>query len=233
MNMNNVNAIFQKDLKDFMANMSLLVLPILPIVIAWLYNQTVETAGEVSMPIEMIYTIIAMAFAAVMFMSIATMFAEENEKHTLRGLLQSPASIIDIIVGKVIVSLFITLVSLAIALFIVDGYEILKPIDYLGMFLFMIIITFMGVAVGLAAKSVGTVSAYSLPVMFGLVFSPMINNFVEEGHVLRTIVDYLPVNAMVNLHNEITWQPILVLFGWIVAMAILALIVISRAKKDD
>ena len=31
----------------------------------------------------------------------ATMMAEENEKDTLRGLVQSPASLIDIILGKV------------------------------------------------------------------------------------------------------------------------------------
>lgn len=232
MNMNNVSAIFQKDFKDFMANMSLAILPILPIVIAWLYGQTSETAGE-AMPIEMIYTVIAMAFAAVMFMSIATMFAEENEKNTLRGLLQSPASIVDIIVGKVIVSLVMTLVSLGVGLIIVDGYSLLKPIDYVGMFLFMIIIVFLGVAVGLVAKSVGTVSAYSLPVMFGLVFSPMINTFVEEGHILRTIADYLPVNAMVNMHHEFSWDNILILVGWIVVTAVIAIFVIIRAKKDD
>lgn len=232
MNMNNVSAIFQKDFKDFMANMSLAILPILPIVIAWLYGQTADTAGE-AMPIEMIYTVIAMAFAAVMFMSIATMFAEENEKNTLRGLLQSPASIIDIIIGKVIVSLVMTLVSLAVALILVDGYSLLKPIDYVGMFLFMLVIVFLGVAVGLIAKSVGTVSAYSLPVMFGLVFSPMINTFVEEGHILRTIADYLPVNAMVNMHHEFSWDNILILVGWIVVTAVIAIFVIIRAKKDD
>lgn len=232
MNMNNVSAIFQKDFKDFMANMSLAILPILPIVIAWLYGQTADTAGE-AMPIEMIYTVIAMAFAAVMFMSIATMFAEENEKNTLRGLLQSPASIIDIIIGKVIVSLVMTLVSLAVALILVDGYSLLKPIDYVGMFLFMLVIMFLGVAVGLIAKSVGTVSAYSLPVMFGLVFSPMINTLVEEGHILRTIADYLPVNAMVNMHHEFSWDNILILVGWIVVTAVIAIFVIIRAKKDD
>lgn len=232
MNMNNVSAIFQKDFKDFMANMSLAILPILPIVIAWLYGQTADTAGE-AMPIEMIYTVIAMAFAAVMFMSIATMFAEENEKNTLRGLLQSPASIIDIIIGKVIVSLVMTLVSLAVALILVDGYSLLKPIDYVGMFLFMLVIVFLGVAVGLIAKSVGTVSAYSLPVMFGLVFSPMINTLVEEGHILRTIADYLPVNAMVNMHHEFSWDNILILVGWIVVTAVIAIFVIIRAKKDD
>lgn len=232
MNMNNVNAIFQKDLKDFLANMSLLVLPILPIVIAWLYGQTAETAGE-AMPIEMIYTVIAMAFAAVMFMSIATMFAEENEKHTLRGLLQSPASIIDIIMGKVVVSLVITLISLGIALFIIDAYGMLGVVDYIGMFLFMLMIIFLGVAVGLVAKSVGTVSAYSLPIMFGLVFSPMINTFVEEGHILRTIADYLPVNAMVNMHNEFSWENIIILLAWIVVTGVIAIIVIIRAKKDD
>ncbi len=232
MNVNNISAIFQKDLKDFFANLSLLILPILPVIIAWLYGQTAETAGE-AMPVEMIYTVIAMAFAAVMFIMIATMFAEENEKHTLRGLLQSPASIIDIIMGKVVVSLVVTIVSLAVSLVIIDGFQILGWIDYVGIFLFMIMIIFLGVAVGLIAKSVATVSAYSLPVMFGLVFSPLIHTFVEEGHILRTIADFLPVNAMVNMHHEFSWEYILILVAWIAVTAVFAFIVIVRAKKDD
>lgn len=232
MNVNNISAIFQKDLKDFFANLSLLILPLLPIIIAWLYGQTAETAGE-PMPVEMIYTVIAMAFAAVMFIMIATMFAEENEKHTLRGLLQSPASIVDIILGKVVVSLVVTLVSLAVSLFIIDGFQILGWIDFVGILLFMIMIIFLGVAVGLIARSVATVSAYSLPVMFGLVFSPLIHTFVEEGHILRTIADFLPVNAMVNMHHEFSWEYILILVGWILVTAAFALIVIVRAKKDD
>lgn len=232
MNVNNVSAIFQKDLKDFFANLSLLILPVLPIIIAWLYGQTAETAGE-PLPIEMVYTVIAMAFAAVMFIMIATMFAEENEKHTLRGLLQSPASIIDIIMGKVIVSLIVTLVSLVLALFIIDGFTMLGWIDYVGIFLFMLMIIFLGVAVGLVAKSVASVSAYSLPVMFGLVFSPLIHTFVEEGHILRTIADFLPVNAMVNMHHEFSWEYIIILAAWIVVTGVLAFVVIVRAKKDD
>lgn len=232
MNMNNIAAIFQKDLKDFMQNLSLLTLPILPVVIAWFYSRTAETMNE-PLPIEMLYTIIAMAFAAVMFVSIATMFAEENEKNTMRGLLQSPASIVDIIMGKVIVSLIITLVSLSVALYIVDGFATLKPIDYLSTFMFMFVLVFLGVGIGLISNSVGAVSAYTLPVMFGLVFSPMIHTFVEEGHILRTISDFLPVNAMVNLHNAFDWQSILILVGWIVGTGIFALIVIVRAKKDD
>lgn len=185
------------------------------------------------MPVEMIYTVIAMAFAAVMFIMIATMFAEENEKHTLRGLLQSPASIVDIIMGKVIVSLVVTLISLAVSLYIIDGFLILGWIDLLGIFLFMIMIIFLGVAVGLIAKSVATVSAYSLPVMFGLVFSPLIHTFVEEGHILRTIADFLPVNAMVNMHHEFSWEYILILLAWIAVTAVFAIIVIVRAKRDD
>lgn len=94
-------------------------------------------------------------------------------------------------------------------------------------------IIFLGVAVGLIAKSVATVSAYSLPVMFGLVFSPLIHTFVEEGHILRTIADFLPVNAMVNMHHEFSWEYILILLAWIAVTAVFAIIVIVRAKRDD
>lgn len=73
-------AIFKKDMKEFMRNMSLFTMILLPIVMALLFsniNMGVEGQG---LPLEIILMIIGMTFSAISYNTMATMIAEENEK---------------------------------------------------------------------------------------------------------------------------------------------------------
>ena len=99
MNMTRVMAIFEKDFKEFMKNMMLFTSALIPIIMALFFTRV--GGGEVELPPEMLAIIAGVVFSAVTFSAVMTMIAEENEKDTLRGLLQSPATIIDIILKKV------------------------------------------------------------------------------------------------------------------------------------
>lgn len=61
------------------------------------------------------------------------MMAEENEKKTLRGLIQSPASLADILIGKSLVVGLFTLVSLIISLAILGKTHFLAVQPIIGL----------------------------------------------------------------------------------------------------
>ncbi|WP_246483207.1 hypothetical protein [Alkalicoccobacillus gibsonii] len=113
MNTQRIAAIFEKDYKDFLKNTILLVTAVLPILMALMYSQMTEGGDEAL--IFSLYTIIGITFSAVTTNTMLTMMAEENEKNTLRGLIQSPATFADIIVGKSLLTTLLTVVTLTIS----------------------------------------------------------------------------------------------------------------------
>lgn len=118
MNTGRIMAIFEKDLKEFTRNAMLFTTILLPIILAFMYSRM--GGGEEALPAMLVYLIVGVAFSAILCSGIMTMMAEENEKNTLRGLMQSPASMLDILAGKSLVVVLMTAVSLIISFLIMD-----------------------------------------------------------------------------------------------------------------
>src|SRR5699024_7510732 len=120
MSIQRIMAIFEKDLKDFTKNMTILFMPVVPIFLAIVYSRIGESQGEI--PLSFVYLVIGAALSAVTTGCMMIFMAEENEKQTLRGLTLSPASFGDIIVGKSLVTFVLTLLTLVIS-FIFIGFD--------------------------------------------------------------------------------------------------------------
>src|SRR5690625_5819617 len=75
-------------------------------------------AGE-EMPLSVIYIIVGVVFTTVTANCIMAMMAEEKEKKTLHGLTMSPASFLDVIIGKSLVTGLMTLITLVFLLTII------------------------------------------------------------------------------------------------------------------
>src|SRR5699024_4610779 len=119
MNTQRVIAIFEKDMKDFMKNTMTMFTPIMPIILAILYSRLNEGADEFSY--ELIYMIVGITLSTVTTSLMMMIMAEENEKNTLRGLMMSPASFVDIIVGKSLVTTLLTVVTFIVSILILDA----------------------------------------------------------------------------------------------------------------
>src|SRR5699024_250988 len=98
-----MNAIFQKDLKDLTKNIYVGTSLLMPVLIAFMYG------GMEDISIDAHYLIINLTLVAVAFFVQSALIAEEREKNTLRGLMLSPATIPEILGGKSLVSLLMTL----------------------------------------------------------------------------------------------------------------------------
>ncbi|MBY7144800.1 ABC transporter permease [Virgibacillus sp. NKC19-3] len=232
MHVQRISAIFEKDIKDFMKNMMLLMMPVIPIVLALIYTRM--GSGDEDLPIIMLYIIIGVTYSAVTSSTIMTMMAEESEKKTLRGLIQSPASMMDIIIGKSLVTGLITFVSLIVSLVILDIEPFLHVRAMLGLLLIFLFFLFLGIGIGLFAKSIASTSFYIMPIMFLFGFTPFIwmLGLDEDGIVIK-IADTFPIMQGIEIHDTTSWLPLGIITIWTAAAAVFMYVCFKKTMTDD
>ncbi|MFC4402409.1 ABC transporter permease [Gracilibacillus xinjiangensis] len=231
MNTQRIGAIFEKDFKDFMKNMMLLTMPTIPIILSLIYSRL---GGDEGLPAPMLYLIVGVTFSSVTASCMMTMMAEENEKKTLRGLMMSPASFMDIIIGKSLVVGLMTLIALTLSLLFVGIEPFLKVQIILGLIQLFLFFLFLGIGIGLFTKSIAATSAYLMPVMFLFGFTPMIGFLgLGEDNIAIKIADLFPLMQLINMHETKSWMPMGVLAIWTLAAAIFTYICFKKEKTDD
>lgn len=233
MNMARVAAIFEKDFKEFMRNMMLFTSVLIPIVISAFFGRM--EAGADGVPNEMVIIIVGVVFTAVTFSSMMTMMAEENEKDTLRGLLQSPATIMDIIAGKSSVITLMTIISLVASIMLIETTGFWSVENIGGLILLGIFFLNLGIGVGLLVKSVATTSVYLIPIMFIFGFTPYIEFLVtDETHIARQIAEYLPLyQNLYILNGDGGAAEFLILLAWVAVSFMIVLWAFNKRKSDD
>lgn len=233
MNIQRITAIFEKDLKDFMKNSMLVFLPFLPIFMAFIFSKTGENLEE-TLPFIMVYVVIGVAYGGVTSNFIMYSMAEEKEKNTLRGLMLSPASFIDIIVGKSLVAAFITFISLFVSLFIIGIDPYLNAKTLLGLLILFFFFLFLGITVGLFVKTVGITTVYMMPILFIFGMTPMFTDlFSNQNGLSMKIIQKFPIPQLIKMEETGTWQPLGIVLIWTVVAGILMYITFQKAKADD
>ena len=147
-----------------------------------------------------ITTITAFLFVAGFVQSMV--IAEEKEKHTLRVLMLSPASSVEVLLGKSILTACLTLGICIVNLFILDQFSgnllLLGFIFLCGTILFIVI----GTMIGLLIASVPQTSIIGMPILMTMYlavqFEPMV-----ENKVIKTMIGYLPTSHIVKALNSL------------------------------
>ncbi|WP_164216938.1 ABC transporter permease [Virgibacillus sp. YIM 98842] len=232
MHIQRITAIFEKDLKDFMKNMMLLTLPLIPVVLALLYTRMGE--GNEAFPVFLLYIIVGTTYSAVTSSSMMTMMAEENEKKTLRGLIQSPATMMDVIIGKSLVTGLITFIALAVSLVIVDIEPFLNFRVILGLILLFLFFLLLGIGIGLFTKSIAATSVYLMPVMFLFGFTPMFEMLgLNEDSIALKVADALPIMQAIEIHHTTSWIPLGIIAVWVVGAALSMYVCFKKTMTDE
>ncbi|WP_020006506.1 ABC transporter permease [Salinicoccus albus] len=230
MNAGRIMTIFEKDFKEFTRNMMLFTSILLPVLIAFMYGSMGDSQ---QIPSMLIFLIVGIAFSSILTSGIMTMMAEENEKNTLRGLVQSPASMMDILVGKSLVVTLMTAVSLAVSFLIMDMDMSWGAMDITGIILLGLFFLNSGIGVGLTVKSVATTSVYLLPIMLIFGFTPMIEIIIQdETHIIRQAADYLPLYQNMAIYDGEALVPMLILSLWVVLSFVYAAWSFKARMKD-
>ncbi|MFN2744427.1 ABC transporter permease [Bacillus sp. z60-18] len=231
MNIQRISAIFEKDIKDFMKNMMLLMMPLIPIILSLLYERM--SAGK-ELPIYVIYIIVGATYSAVTSSGMMTMMAEENEKKTLRGLIQSPASFLDIIVGKSLVIGLMTFISLVVSLLIVGFDPFLHFRALLGLILLFLYFLLLGIGIGLFSKSIAATSAYIMPVMFLFGFTSMIEFLgLDKDSIIIKVADTFSIMQAIEIHDTNSWLPLGIIAVWVLGAALFMYVCFKKTMTDD
>src|SRR5699024_3359602 len=160
----------------------------------------------------LVFLVVGIAFSSILTSGIMTMMAEENEKNTLRGLVQSPASMMDILVGKSLVVTLMTVVSVAVSFLIMDMNMYWVVSDIKRIIMLWRFFLNSGIWVGLTVKSVATTSVYLLPIMLIFGFTPMVELIIQdETHIIRQAADYLPLYQNMAIYDGEALVPMLIL----------------------
>ncbi|ANS51381.1 ABC transporter permease [Bacillus thuringiensis] len=230
--MKRVSAIFRKEVQDFKTNSQVLLMAFLPIILSFLFSRF--GVGKEMLGIT---TITAFLFVAGFVQSMV--IAEEKEKHTLRVLMLSPASSVEVLFGKSILTACLTLGICIVNLFILDQFSgnllLLGFIFLCGTILFIVI----GTMIGLLAASVPQTSIIGMPILMTMYlavqFEPMV-----ENKVIKTMIGYLPTSHIVKALNSLVGGAgfssisghVLNVGVWLIIALIACLIVYKKKQMD-
>ncbi|MGA4500046.1 ABC transporter permease [Bacillus bombysepticus] len=230
--MRRVSAIFRKEVQDFKTNSQVLLMAFLPIILSFLFSRF--GAGK-----EMLGITIITAFLFVAGFVQSMVIAEEKEKHTLRVLMLSPASSVEVLLGKSILTACLTLGICIVNLFILDQFSgnllLLGFIFLCGTILFIVI----GTMIGLLAASVPQTSIIGMPILMTMYlavqFEPMV-----ENKVIKTMIGYLPTSHIVKALNSLVGGAgfgsisghVLNVAVWLIISLFVCLIVYKKKQLD-
>ncbi|MFP7495133.1 ABC transporter permease [Terribacillus saccharophilus] len=231
MNTARLSAMLVKEYHDLKSNFTILSVVIVPIFMAVLFSRM---EGEKDFGLSFVFL---MAVAFVTMYAQAVLLGEEKEKNTLQVLLLSPATSTEIMMGKSIISVVLTIITFVVALFVID-VKIESPV-MLGVILLLALIFFaaVGTLIGLLSENLVQTSMYILPLSFLFGFSPMIKMYFTDG-IIADILSYSPgeyimeaclaaVNgeAFSSYRGDIFW-----LIGWTVAALLVTFIVFKKRR---
>lgn len=228
-----VNAILQKDIKDVSRNSAVSISALMPLILAFIYGRM----GDIS--INEHYMVINLTLVTVGTFLQCSLIAEEKEKNTLRGLMLSPASTLEIIGGKSLLSLIATMILVAISIYL-TGYQ---PDNLFVVLIAIILSSFffigLGTLLGLFSKSVMEASVIALPFMFIFGFGSILTMFADKYPIFK-VAEYLPNTQLVELAAKVeagsglggVWTNLGIIALWVAAIYVLTAFIYKKRKMD-
>ncbi|MEK5399058.1 ABC transporter permease [Paenibacillus sp. FSL K6-2859] len=227
-------AIFMKDYKEFSRNYGISIMLILPIMFAVLFRSAGASLLGAS---GFLYNT---SFVLLTCFAQACLIAEEKERNTLRSLMMTPATTLDVLIGKSSLVFVMSVVVLAIATFIF-GYKPASIWAFVAtIFLSIILYTAAGTICGLFSKTLLDASLSILPVAFIFTGAPW-GAFLENDYPILKVLDYMPSSQLVHLlgisNTGYTTgdllKPLLITLAWTVVLTVVSVILYQRRLKDE
>lgn len=228
-----MNAIFQKDLKDFSRNWAVSSVILMPILLGALFGRT----GVQDLSSH--YLLINLAMAMVATFVQCCLIAEEKEKNTLRGLMLSPASSTEIIGGKSLLSLIFTIIVIYVTAMLADYRPANFGVVAVAIILSTLFYISLGTILGLFSKSVMEASLVVMPVVMVFSIGSFITNFVDSYPILKVAL-YLPNIQLIELATKVeagggfgdVLVELAIITGWVVASFIVTVYLYRRKMVD-
>ena len=189
--------------------------------------------------IQLHFFSINMTFAMVGTYVQCCLIAEEKEKNTLRGLMLSPASTIEILGGKSLLSFVLTVVVVFFCAFLSEYKPANMAIVAIAIILSTIFYIGLGTLLGLFAKSVMEASVIVLPVIAIFTGGSFLVAWADKYPVLK-IVEFIPSIQLMDLATKVeagansidVLSNLGILSVWVVVTIVCAVILFKKRMMD-
>ncbi|SCW66030.1 ABC-2 type transport system permease protein [Paenibacillus tianmuensis] len=227
-------AIFVKDYKEFSRNYAISIIVLFPIIFAFL----LRGVGP-SLPGAFGF-VLNTSFVILTSLAQACLIAEEKERNTLRSLMMTPATTMDVLIGKSTLVFVMSAVVLAIATYIF-GYEPASIWVFVAVIILSIILyTAAGTICGLFSKTLLETSLSIIPVAIVFTGAPWGALLVKDFPIFK-VLEYVPSSQLVYLlkiHNigfttGDLLKPLLITLIWTVVLTIVSVVLYQRRLKDE
>ncbi|NIK78063.1 ABC-2 type transport system permease protein [Paenibacillus castaneae] len=227
-------AIFVKDYKEFTRNYAVSIMLIFPIILALLFRSV-----DPSVP-GIFAVVLNLSFVILSCFTQACLIAEEKERNTLRSLMMTPATTMDVLFGKSSLVFVMSAVVLGIVTYIL-GYEPTSIWAFVAVIILSIILyTAVGTICGLFSKTVLEASLTILPVIFIFTGAPWGTLLVDDFPIFK-VLEYLPSTQLVYFlevrNTGFTmgdlFPPLLITLAWTVVLTIVSVVLYQRRLKDE
>ncbi|MFC4410387.1 ABC transporter permease [Chungangia koreensis] len=222
-------AIARKDFKDISKNLYVSPMFLFPPILAALYSR---------MGMDSLfgtYFVFIMAFTMVGTFMQSALIAEEKEKNTLRVLMLSPASAIDILGGKSLLSIVMTSVIVFISAFFLEYSP--SGVVIAGILVSIILYVGIGTIMGLLTKSVVEASVGIMPIMLLFMGLPYLTMYIEKYPFL-SVIEYMPHNLLFTIaeNNQANFgnsmSELAGLLIWTVIIHVTMVVLYQKRLKD-
>lgn len=232
-------AIFVKDYKEFSRNYAISIMLIIPIVLSLLIRG-VDSSLPLASVAGTFATVLNLSFVLLTCFAQACLIAEEKERNTLRSLMMTPATTLDVLIGKSSLVFVMSAVVLAISTFIF-GY---KPANIwafaTAVILSIILYIAAGTICGLFSRTLLDASLSILPVAFVFTGAPW-GVFLADDYPIFKVLDYVPSSQLIHLLSIQSigfttgdvLKPLLIILAWAVVLTIVSVVLYQRRLKDE
>jgi len=231
-------AIFIKDYKEFSRNYAVSIMLIFPITLALLLrSQDLSSAGSVGVIFALLLNL---SFALVASFTQACLIAEEKERNTLRSLMMTPATAIEVLIGKSSLVFTISAVVLTLVTYIF-GYAPTNIWAFLIVLIFSTIFYItIGTICGLFAKSLLDASLIAIPIIIIFPSAPYGVALAKDFPIFK-VLEYVPSSQLVFLLDKSSTsmttgellKPLLIILAWAIIFTIVSIALYQRRLKDE
>ena len=206
--MRSVKAVFKKQVKDLLKNMSILIQFIIFPVVAFVMTELVAGAYDFTLPDTLFVTMFASIFVGMALIpSIAGIIAEDRERKSLRFLIMAgvkPSAYLLGVGGVIfIVGIFPSLAFSWMGGFSGNEFWIFMSAMMSG----VIASTLLGATIGIMSKNQQTATGLSTSIALILGFTPMLALFNEQIGRLINIFYTQQFNVIIDSFYSITGYP--------------------------
>jgi len=191
-------AIAKKDIRDAVKNAYILFALILPVSLSLGLSLMSPTGDQEGLPtIVMVMSLVMAPCMAGVFV-VPTMLVEEKEKRTLQAILVSPASYLDLVIGKALVGMFYSLLLGLLLLLLNKGFTGNAVVTILGVVLGSLFLVQVGLLMGAVFSTTTQVNTWSSIIMLALLIPAIFAMPPQPPAPVSTITRLIPTNRMAD-----------------------------------